>query len=449
VKNNLQNKTIVLGITGSISAYKAPFLIRLLKKEGADVHCIITEAAKKFVTEDVLANLSGNHVISDMFDREYSANGAWHVSLAHKCDAMIIAPCSASSLGKLANGICDTALIVLAMALPRATPLVLSPAMDYTMWENPATMKNIEILKSYGYHIIEPEDGELSSGLTGMGRLPEPLDLVENLKNILLGENRITNKSDSEKIDKIDEDLKSSEHAKVDFDAEMDFEKLKSQSKLGKLSGKNILITAGPTVEKIDDVRFISNFSSGKMGYSLAETARDAGGNITLISGKVSLSPPDGVKTIITESAREMHEEVLRLSENQDIFIMSAAVADYRSKEIYSGKIKKENSGDALQLNLMKNPDILRSIGENKKSNQIICGFALESSDGEENAIKKLESKNCDLIVLNMANKKDSGFSGDKNTITIINKNRESIYFEPMGKRQCAQHILENISSLL
>jgi len=442
VENTLQNKTIVLGVTGSISAYKAPLVIRLLKKEGADVHCILTEPAKKFVTKDVLANLSGSHVISDMFDHQYSADGAWHVSLAHKCDAMIIAPCSASSLGKLANGICDTALIVLATALPRKTPLVLSPAMDYTMWENPATIKNIDTLKSYGYHIIEPEEGELSSGLTGMGRLPEPEDLIKYLKNIL------SEKTGEINISQIDEDLKSSDYAQIDFDADLEFDKLKAQHKLGKLSGKNILITAGPTIEKIDDVRYISNFSSGKMGYAMAQVAKDAGANVILISGKVNIDPPLGIKVIITESASEMYQEVMNFSNEQDIFIMSAAVADYRPEEIYSGKIKKENSGDSLQLNLVKNPDILRSVGENKKNNQIICGFALESQNGEENAIKKLESKNCDLIVLNMANEKDSGFSGDKNTITIINKNRESTSYEPMSKSQCAHKILEKINSL-
>ncbi len=449
MKNILVNKTILLGVSGSISAYKLPFLVRLLKKEGADVYCIMTESAKRFVTPDVLANLSGNHVISDMFDRSYSSDGAWHVSLAHKCDAMIIAPCSASSLGKLANGICDTALIVLATSLPTATPLIIAPAMDYTMWENPATVKNITTLKSYNYHIIEPEQGELSSGLTGTGRLPEPENLLESLINILSGQKIVSPKSVQEKISQIDDELKFSDDAKVDFDAELEFDKLKAESELSPLFGKNILITAGPTIEKIDDVRFISNFSSGKMGYAIASLAQRVGGNVTLISGKVHLESPSGVNTILTQSAKQMYDEVIKIADKQDIFIMTAAVSDFRPEEIYSGKIKKESSADKAIINLVKNPDILRAVGENKKAGQIVCGFALESENGVDNAIKKLESKNCDLIVLNMANQKDSGFSGDKNTITIINKNRESTSFEPATKQKCALEILKTISLLI
>lgn len=399
---SLNGKNIVLGVCGSISAYKSPMLLRELVKKGANVNVVITESAKEFVSHKVLSNLSRNSVICNMFDESNQNDGSWHISLAHKTDLMIIAPCSATSLGKLANGICDNALIALTIALPHNIPILIAPAMDTTMWESKAVQRNVEILISYGYNIIQPEIGELASGIIGKGRLPEIETLVFN----------------------IEESIKK----KTNF----------------KLSGKKVLITAGPTLEKIDDVRYISNHSSGKMGYSLAIAAQEMGAKVTLISGPVNIPIPDSINIINIFSAQEMYDEVMKVQSKNDILIMCAAVSDFTLKDTFKGKIKKGND-ESLILKLDRTKDILAELGEIKTSKQILIGFALESENVIENAKSKLINKKCDYIILNSSNKENSGFSGDKNTVTILSKFKEIKSLPTMSKSKLAFEILNEI----
>jgi phosphopantothenoylcysteine decarboxylase/phosphopantothenate--cysteine ligase len=407
---NLQGKKIVLGVTGSIAAYKSALIIRELTKAGADVFVIMTESAAKFITPLSLANLSRNPVSGDMFDMQSQQGGAWHIHRAHECDLMIIAPCSATTLGKLANGICDNSLIAVATALPKDIPLLIAPAMDSTMYESASTQRNLATLESDGAIIIPPDDGELSSGITGPGRLPEIDVIIEQIKTSL----------ESKKKTEID-----------------------SVSKIA-LKGKKVLITAGPTREKIDDVRFISNYSSGKMGFALAEVAVKNGAEVTLISGPVNIGIPKNINYIAIESANEMYEAVLKQFDNCDICIMSAAVSDFAPLISHEGKIKKDKQEGQFSLELKLNTDILSKLGSIKE-NQILVGFALESSNEIANAKSKLRNKNCDLLVLNSANKPDSGFEGDRNTITILNKNDKIVPYPVMTKMKCATVIFEQI----
>lgn len=399
----LKNKNIVLGVCGSISAYKSPLLLRELIKEGANVNVIMTESAKEFVAPKVLSNLSRNPVIIDMFDDSNQSDGSWHISLAHKSDLMIIAPSSATTLGKLANGICDNALIALAIAMPKNVPILIAPAMDTTMWESNAVQRNIEILKRDGFYIIEPEIGELASGIFGKGRLPETTTLLDEIKNIL--------------------------KKKVNTN----------------LLGKKVLITAGPTIEKIDDVRFISNHSSGKMGYSLAIAAQEMGAEVTLISGPVNLTKPDNINLINVQTAQEMFDEVMKVQLANDILIMCAAVSDFTLKDTFNGKIKK-GKDENFVLNLERTNDILAELGKIKTQNQTLIGFALESENEIENANKKLVSKNCDYLILNSANKVDSGFGGDKNTVSILSKSNPIKNLPTMLKNELAYEILNEIT---
>jgi phosphopantothenoylcysteine decarboxylase/phosphopantothenate--cysteine ligase len=418
MKNVFEGKKIVVGITGSIAAYKSLFLIRELVRKGAEVFPVLTPSATNFVTELATSNLSRNSTIVDMFDKSYQSKGAWHIDLVHQCDLMIIAPCSAATLGKIANGICDNALVTLAIALPRNVPLLIAPAMDTSMWENPATQRNAKTLLEQGAVIIPPAKGELSSGLYGEGRLPELPVLLDYIQTYL-------------------------------YLAEISTER---KANLLKIKGKNILISAGPTQEKIDDVRFISNFSSGKMGYAIASSACSLGGNVTLVSGPSCLTIEHNLKLVKVVSSNEMLQALKdEFLENQ-IVIMSSAVADFTPKIKSSGKIKKEKS-EELVLNLIKTPDILSELGRIKK-NQVLVGFALEeSSEGLFNAWKKLKQKNCDLIVLNYIDREQSGFAGDFNTITVMkfkSENEMNInYYEPMEKSLCAMAILEEIAELL
>jgi len=439
----LLNKNIILGITGSISAYKTPLLLRELVKSGANVNVVITESAKKYVTIDLLSNLSKNHVVTEMFDKSLQTDGAWHIHLAHKANLLIIAPCSASTMAKLANGICDNALSLVAMALPKECPILIAPAMDSTMYENPATKRNISLLKSYNYKIIPPESGELSSGLNGIGRLPEIdklyFEICETLKD-----SSISTIANSKNEKEIYIDTLQDSVEKVEFDSELELEILKSEQKIkSKIKGKKVLITAGPTIEKIDDVRFISNHSSGKMGYAIAEACEKMGAKTTLISGPVNLKTTNNVELINVVSAKEMYDEVQKIKNSFDIFIMAAAVSDYTIEKKYDGKIKKKS--ESMSIDLVRTKDILKSVGESKTENQTVIGFALESKNEIEYGRKKLVDKNCDMIVVNSANKKDSGFGGDKNKITILKKSGQSTSFPIMTKKECALKILENI----
>lgn len=420
----MKDSNIILGVCGSISAYKSPLILRELVKAGANVNCIMTESAQEFVTPSTLSNLSKNIVIDDLFDKKFSDDGAWHVHLAHQCDLLLIAPCSASTIGKLANGICDNALTTLAMALPKETPISICPAMDYTMWENIAFQENLAKLEDFGYNILEPETGELSSGLYGKGRLPEIPKIVEFANNSI-------NKSSIHIIEKIE----------IDTDKELN--ELKKE--ISNLKGKKVLITAGPTLEKIDDVRYISNFSSGKMGYALANEALKRGAEVTLVSGPVDLPKPKA-NFIGVHSAEEMHKTVEEFKDTTDIFIMTAAVSDYRPKYKFEGKIKKENqSKEEIKIELVENPDILKNVGSAKKAGQIVVGFALEAENELENGRKKLISKNADMIVVNKTGA-NTGFGSDFNQITIIDKHTET-EFEAMPKSECAMKILDKVES--
>lgn len=422
---NLQGKKIILGVSASIAAYKAPMIVRELIKQGAEVRVVMTPSAEKFVSRTVLMNLSKHPVPMDMFEDDIQGGGSWHIHLAHWCDAMLIAPCSATSLARLASGFYDTALSIIACALPKHIPLLIAPAMDSDMWEHPAVQRNIEILKRDGAIIIPPGIGELASGIFGPGRLPEIEVLIEHCIGALSG-------------------ITSSERK----DSASQFEIHEEIPQKLPLYGKHVLITAGPTYERIDDVRFIGNFSSGKMGFALAKQCAKQGALVTLITGPVALKTPEGaIHRIDVESAQEMHEAVMNCFEKQDIIIKSAAVADFTPEQRHEGKIKKGNS-DSMQISLKKTTDILAELGKKKADNQLLIGFALESQHAIDYGKKKISEKNCDLMIVNTANQVDSGFGGDNNTITILDRKGEITEYPVMTKDACAETIIAQIHSM-
>ncbi len=443
-------KRVLIGITGSISAYKTPLLVRELIKNGIEVRVAMTPTATRFVSPLTLENLTRHPVAVDMFDERIQNDGSWHVHLSHWCDAMLIAPCSATTLAKLSSGNCDNTVTALAMSLPEKTPLLVSPAMDTEMWLHPATQRNVRSIEQDGALVIEPEEGELASGLYGPGRLPEIDALTSHVLKLL---NRMELISQNEEMMRtVDAALQQPVYdlqEGVDhdaFDAELELQHLKESLPISEqLRGRVVLITAGPTREKIDDVRYISNHSSGKMGYALAEIARDAGAEVVLISGPVDLPEPDGIRFESVESAQEMLQAVQVHWTDADVGIFAAAVADYTPVAPANGKIKK--SDEEVEFVLKKTADILAWAGENK-GNKAVIGFALEAENGLENAKAKLEKKNADMIVLNMVNQPQSGFGGDHNTITLVGKHGEQS-FDPMMKTQCARLILAAAGELL
>ncbi|MBR4829158.1 MAG: bifunctional phosphopantothenoylcysteine decarboxylase/phosphopantothenate--cysteine ligase CoaBC [Muribaculaceae bacterium] len=391
----LKGKHIILGITGGIAAYKCATLTRLLVKAGAEVQVIMTPNAKQFIQPLTLSTLSGKPVISEFF----TANtGQWnsHVDLGLWADALIIAPATASTIGKMANGVADNMLVT--TYLSAKAPVFVAPAMDLDMMRHPSTLRNLELLRSYGNHIIEPAAGELASHLVGKGRMEEPENIVK-----VLGEF---------------------------FSTSMDLE------------GKRVLITAGPTVEKIDPVRYISNFSSGKMGFSLAEECADRGAQVTLVSGPVSLKTINtSIKRIDVSSALEMHDAVMEALPQQDAVILCAAVADYRVENVADKKIKREKDA-APVLHLTPNPDIARAVGQAKTSGQVTVGFALETDNENVNAQGKLERKNLNFIVMNSLRDKNAGFQVDTNKVTIFTDKGEVIEGECKAKREVAHDIV-------
>lgn len=393
---SLREKNIVLGVSGSIAAYKSASLVRLLVKEGAEVQVIITPSGKEFITPVTLSTLSGKPVISEFFG---SNDGSWnsHVDLGLWADFMLVAPATASTLGKMANGIADNMLLTTYLSMK--APVFVAPAMDLDMFAHPSTLRNLDLLKSYGNHIIEPANGELASHLIGKGRMEEPEKIVSFIK---------------------------------DF-----FQKKESLSK------KKILITAGPTYEKIDPVRFIGNYSSGKMGFSLAEECASRGAEVYLIAGPVALKTEhSNINRIDVESAQEMYEAVVAIFEKMDAGILCAAVADYRAKDQSLKKIKREDKGDML-LELTPNPDIAASLGKMKNDSQILVGFALETNDEETNALKKIKNKNLDYIVLNSLQDQGAGFQVDTNKISIIGKDGKCVKFSLKSKKEVAVDIVE------
>ena len=370
--NILQGKKIVLGITGSIATFKVPTLVRELVKMGADVHCVMTPSSENFVTPMVLANLSQNPVIRSMFSEEIQNSGAWHIHLARECDAMLIAPCSASTLGKIVHGISDNALVTVATAVPVEIPLIISPAMDSNMWINPLTQNNAKLFKELrGGVIIPPDDGDLSSGLVGPGRFPEISVVIETLIN----------------------------------------EIKKKQNR--DLEGKRVLITAGPTQEKIDEVRYISNYSSGKMGFAIANEVAERGGEVILIAGPVSnIVLNSNIKRIDVITAEEMFIASMSENNNIDIAIHTAAVADFTPKETIFGKMKKKDAGMEIKITMEQTKDILGTFGKNKDKSQYLVGFALEYTNIKEYGREKLELKKCDMVVINLSVENDAHLTG-------------------------------------
>ncbi|RWU04796.1 bifunctional phosphopantothenoylcysteine decarboxylase/phosphopantothenate--cysteine ligase CoaBC [Pedobacter chitinilyticus] len=396
----LKNKNIILGVCGSIAAYKSALLVRLLVKAGANVKVILTQDASNFITPLTLATLSKNPVYTQYFEAE---TGVWsnHVELGLWADYLLIAPASANTLGKMANGLCDNLLT--AVYLSAKCPVLFAPAMDLDMWKHESTQDNVVKLKQMGNTMIAPGKGELASGLYGEGRMAEPEEILAFLEN---------------------------------------------EIKKGlPLLGKKVLVTAGPTYEAIDPVRFIGNHSSGKMGFALAETLYQLGADVTLIAGPTSLKSGDGIKRIDVTSAAEMLNACIAQFNGTDITVMSAAVADYTPVEVAQQKIKKKE--DHFNIELKKTTDILATLGKQKSDGQLLVGFALETTDEENYAKEKLKKKNLDLIVLNSLNDKGAGFKSETNKITIFNKALEKTAFETKSKTEVAKDICAEILKLM
>ena len=405
----LEGKKIVLGITGSIAAYKSCLLIRELIKKGAEVQVVITPAGKEFITPITLSALTHKPVISEFFSQK---DGTWnsHVDLGLWADAMVIAPCTAASLGKMANGVADNMLITTYLSMK--APVFIAPAMDLDMYKHPSTQKNLDTLRGYGNHIIEPANGFLASGLEGKGRMEEPENIVKSLERYF------------------SEGLTSTNKYTVRKD----------------LQGKTILITAGPTYERLDPVRFIGNYSSGKMGFALAEDCLQRGAKVILIAGPVSLTCSAAIERIDVESCNEMYDATVREYPKCDAAILCAAVADFRPQQIANHKIKRE--GDNLTLTLIPTQDIAATIGKMKSEKQRLVVFALETNEEERNARKKLERKNADFIVLNSTRNPGTTFQSDDNQITIISKDRKKVY-DKKPKAEVARDIIDELVSLL
>lgn len=407
----LKGKKIVLGITGSIAAYKSCLIIRGLIKRGAEVQVVITPAGKEFITPITLSALTHKPVISEFFSQR---DGTWHshVDIGLWADAMLIAPCTASTLGKMANGVADNMLVTTYLSMK--APVFIAPAMDLDMYRHPSTQHNLETLKGYGNHIIEPESGFLASGLEGKGRMEEPDVIVDTLDKFF--------------------DAESAEADKTSEETGM------------ALAGKKILITAGPTYEKIDPVRFIGNYSSGKMGFALAEECRKRGASVTLISGPVALDTPDDVNRINVESCAEMYDEASRLFPEYDVAILSAAVADFQPETVSETKIKRGKDG--LTLKLKPTHDIAGALGKMKTSKQRIIAFALETNNEEQNAKAKLEKKNADFIVLNSTQIPGTTFRSDDNQVAIISRTAKHVY-PKKPKSEVAVDIINELEDIL
>ena len=397
----LKGKKIVLGITGSIAAYKACLIIRQLVKQGAEVQVVITPAGKEFITPITLSALTSKPVISEFFAQR---DGTWHshVDLGLWADAMLIAPCTASTIGKMAHGIADNMLITTYLSMK--APVFVAPAMDLDMYRHPSTQHNLDVLRSYGNHIIEPGTGFLASGLEGKGRMEEPENIVSALSNFF------------------------------------------EQPEEKPLSGRHIIITAGPTYERIDPVRFIGNYSSGKMGFALAEECAARGARVTLVAGPVAQKCSDSIERIDVESCQQMYEATTQAFAQADAAILCAAVADFKPESTAQSKIKRE--GDDLVLRLKPTHDIAAELGRMKQPGQRIVAFALETDNEEANAKDKLRRKNADFIVLNSTRIPGTTFQSDDNQITIITANDATAY-PKKPKREVAADIIDRLSQLL
>ena len=395
----LKGKTVLLGITGSIAAYKIAYLASALQKLHADVHVLMTENATNFINPITFETLTGNKCLVDTFDRNFHFQ-VEHVSIAKKADVVMIAPVSANVIGKIANGLADDMLTTTVMAC--RCRKIFAPAMNTAMYENPIVQDNIKKLQHYGYEVITPASGYLACGDTGAGKMPEPETLLEYILR------------------------------------EVAFEK--------DLSGKKILVTAGPTQEAIDPVRCLTNHSSGKMGYAIAKMAMLRGAEVTLVSGPTAIEPPLFVKVVPVTSARDMFEAVTGLSDQQDIIIKAAAVADYRPKQVSEDKVKKKD--DQVSIELERTDDILKYLGQHKKNGQFLCGFSMETKDMIGNSRAKLEKKNLDMVAANNLKVEGAGFQGDTNVLTLITQDEE-VSLPLMSKEDAALKILDKIISLM
>lgn len=398
----LKGKKIVLGITGSIAAYKSCLLIREFIKRGAEVQVVITPAGKEFITPITLSALTHKPVISEFFSQR---DGTWnsHVDLGLWADAMVIAPCTASTIGKMAHGVADNMLITTYLSMK--APVFIAPAMDLDMYRHPSTQANLRTLQSYGNHIVEPASGFLASGLEGKGRMEEPAVIAKYISNY--------------------------------------FEKAE---KISALAGKRVLITAGPTYEKIDPVRFIGNYSSGKMGFAIAEECRKRGADVTIVAGPVSLKTPEGVKRIDVESCEDMYNAATSTFATSDVAILSAAVADFRPADVADKKIKRGD--DDMVIRLCPTHDIAAALGKAKTDRQTIVAFALETNDEETNAQRKLEKKNADFIVLNSLQNKGTCFRTDDNQIEIISRVNKKNY-PKCSKAETAVYIVDELERVV
>ena len=391
----LKGKTVLLGITGSIAAYKIAYLASALHKLHADVHVLMTENATNFINPITFETLTGNKCLVDTFDRNFQFQ-LEHVSIAKKADVVMIAPASANVIGKLANGLADDMLTTTVMAC--RCQKILAPAMNTAMYENPVVQDNIRKLQTYGYEVITPASGYLACGDTGAGKMPEPETLLEYI--------------------------------------------LKEAAFQKDLAGKKLLVTAGPTQEAIDPVRCLTNHSSGKMGYAIAKMAMLRGAEVTLVSGPTAIEPPLFVKVVPVTSARDMFEAVTGLSDEQDIIIKAAAVADYRPKQVSEDKVKKKD--DQASIELERTDDILKYLGQHKKQGQFLCGFSMETRDMLRNSRAKLEKKNLDMVAANNLKVEGAGFQGDTNVLTLITQDEE-VSLPLMSKEDAALKILDKI----
>lgn len=372
----LKGKTIVLGVTGSVAAYKMANVASMLVKQGCEVHVIMTKNATNFINPIAFESLTNTKCLVDTFDRNFQFHVA-HISLTDKADAMLIAPASANIIGKIAGGIADDMLSTTVMACNK--PVLIAPAMNTKMYTNPILQDNLAKLRKFGYEVIEPATGHLACGTSGAGKMPSEEVLIAHL------ERQIAKEKD--------------------------------------LAGKKVLVTAGPTIESIDPVRYISNHSSGKMGYAIAKAAMLRGAQVTLVSGQTAVEPPKFVEVVPVISAEEMYREVMKRSENQDIVIKAAAVADYTPADVSDEKVKKKD-GD-LSIPLVRTKDILKTLGEKRKDGQFLCGFSMETQNMLENSRAKLKKKNIDLIVANNLKEKGAGFHTDTNVVTLITEMEE------------------------
>lgn len=391
----LKGKTVLLGITGSIAAYKIAYLASALHKLHADVHVLMTENATNFINPITFETLTGNKCLVDTFDRNFQFQ-VEHVSIAKKADVVMIAPASANVIGKLANGLADDMLTTTVMAC--RCQKILAPAMNTAMYENPVVQDNIRKLQTYGYEVITPASGYLACGDTGAGKMPEPETLLEYI--------------------------------------------LKEAAFQKDLAGKKLLVTAGPTQEAIDPVRCLTNHSSGKMGYAIAKMAMLRGAEVTLVSGPTAIEPPLFVKVVPVTSARDMFEAVTGLSDEQDIIIKAAAVADYRPKQVSEDKVKKKD--DQVSIELERTDDILKYLGQHKKQGQFLCGFSMETRDMLRNSRAKLEKKNLDMVAANNLKVEGAGFQGDTNVLTLITQDEE-VSLPLMSKEDAALKILDKM----